>query len=301
MADTLPDLKLIKIFDGVVRNQGFSAAQQDLGLSVQAISTYIAQLERRLGIDLCHRGRGGFSLTSKGELYYKECQRVLGELENFERYGLALQGLLRGKLMLGMLDSIVTDSSLPLADVIGSLSGEHPAVFLDLKVQSPLELNAGVVDGRLDVAINAGYGTLPSSLDAQPLHQEQHWLYCSDRHPLFQRRRIPHEVIVQQRVVTRGYWGEQELARHGLTAKAAAAENMEAQLLLILSGAYIGYLPEHYADHWVERGRLRALEPASFGYQTPFSLIFRRSRAREPIVLTFRELLRARMHADGRR
>lgn len=81
MRSTLPDLKLLRIFTSVVRHQGFAPAQQDLGLSASAISTYMSQLERQLGIVLCHRGRSGFSLTSKGELYHQECVRILGELE----------------------------------------------------------------------------------------------------------------------------------------------------------------------------------------------------------------------------
>ncbi len=291
---TLPDLKLIQVFAAVVRNQGFAAAQQDLGLSVQAISTYMAQLERHLGLVLCHRGRAGFSLTSKGELYHKECQRILSELENFERYGLALQGALRGTLTIGVLDSTVTDPRLPLSDVIGMFTTDHAEVFIDLQIRAPRELLAGVLDDRIDVGIGS-FPSIPGSLMSRPLHQEQHWLFCSDKHPLFDVRRVPPDLIGRQRMVTRSYWNEPELARHGFTDKSASVDNMEAQLMLILSGGYIGYLPEHYADPWVDRGHLRPLLPASFGYQTPFSLIHRRGRSREPLVLTFSELVETRM------
>ncbi|MFH5206660.1 LysR family transcriptional regulator [Antrihabitans spumae] len=291
MRNSLPDLKLLQIFDGVVRHQGFAPAQQELGLSASAISTYMSQLERQLGIVLCHRGRSGFSLTSKGELYHAECLRILGELEGFARYGTALQGELRGTLTIGVLDSTVTDSTLPLADVIGEFSREHPGVYLDLKIQAPHELQVGVLDDRIDVAIGA-FASPMNGLLSHALHREQHWLYCSDMHPLFDNKRIPPDVITQQRMVTRGYWSEAELARQGFTQRSATVENMEAQLMLVLSGGYIGYLPEHYANYWVDRDRLRPLLPASFGYQAPFSLIYRRGRAREPLVLTFRELVR---------
>lgn len=78
MASSLPDLKLLRIFASVVRHQGFANAQRDLNLSTSAISTYMSQLESALGIVLCHRGRGGFSLTSKGELFHQETLRLLG-------------------------------------------------------------------------------------------------------------------------------------------------------------------------------------------------------------------------------
>jgi LysR family transcriptional regulator, transcriptional activator for bauABCD operon len=86
MANALPDLKLLRIFVSVVRHQGFANAQQELNLSTSAISTYMSQLEAALGLVLCHRGRGGFSLTSKGELFHQETLRLLGELEGFEQY-----------------------------------------------------------------------------------------------------------------------------------------------------------------------------------------------------------------------
>ncbi|MGC3250770.1 LysR substrate-binding domain-containing protein, partial [Pseudomonas aeruginosa] len=85
----------------------------------------------------------------------------------------------------------------------------------------------------------------------QPLYRELHWLYCSDRHPLFDGRRIPADLFTQQRMVGRGYRSQAELARHGFKHSAGTVESMEAQLNLNLSGGYIGYLPEHYAHPWV--------------------------------------------------
>ena len=67
---------------------------------------------------------------------------------------------------------------------------------------------------------------------------------------------------------------------------------MEGQLILILSGAYIGFLPEHFAQSRVDDGSLRVLAPSAFGYQAPFSLAVRRGRSKEPLVLKFRETLR---------
>ncbi|MNF45005.1 HTH-type transcriptional activator CmpR [compost metagenome] len=295
MSTAMPDLKLLRIFASVVRHQGFAAAQQELNLSTSAISTYMSQLEGQVGLSLCHRGRAGFRLTSKGELFYQETLRLLGELESFERYSASLKGELRGTLNLGVLDSTVSDPALPLAEVIGAYSQEHAAVHLHLSVMSPYDLQLGVLDNRLDLAIGA-FSTRMNGLVYQPLYREQHWLYCSERHPLYSERRIPAELITQQRMVGRGYWSQAELARHGFKHSAATVESMEAQLILVLSGAYIGYLPEHYAQPWIEQKRLRALLPATFGYQAPFSMILRRGRAKEPLILTFRDLLRAQLN-----
>lgn len=294
MTTALPDLKLLRIFVGVVRHAGFAAAQQELNLSTSAISTYMSQLEGALGFSVCNRGRGGFSLTTKGELFYQETLRMLEELQGFERYAAALNGELIGTLNLGIIDSTVGDLSLPLATIIGDYSKTYPDVHLSLAVMGPHELQIGLLESRLDLAIGS-FSLRMNGLIYQPLHDEQHWLYCSDRHPLFGEQIVCTDVITRQRMVGRGYWSQSELVRHGFKHSEATVESMEAQLILILSGAYIGYLPEHYVKVLTEQGRLRTLLPAAFSYQAPFSLAFRRGRVREPLIQAFRDLIKAQL------
>jgi len=294
-----PDLKLLRVFAAVVRHQGFANAQAELKLSVPAISTYMSQLEAQLGVVLCHRGRGGFSLTSRGESFHQQVCHVLRELENFQRHAAGLKGELRGTFRLGVLDAMVGHPVFALTDVIGQFSQRYPAVHLELAVMTPYELQLAVLNDRLDLAVGAAPMRM-NGLHYHLLYREQHWLYCASLHPLFATRRVSAEHLAQQRMVSRGYWNQAELARHGFRQSAATVDEMEAQLILILSGAYIGYLPEHYARPWVERGQLRALCKTAFGYRSPFFLILRKSRIREPLILAFREVVQAANHAVQR-
>ena len=61
------DLRLLRIFQAVVRFNGFSAAQEPLGITQATISAHMKQLEGRLGLRLCERGRSGFYLTDYGK------------------------------------------------------------------------------------------------------------------------------------------------------------------------------------------------------------------------------------------
>ncbi|STW12825.1 transcriptional regulator GbuR [Klebsiella pneumoniae subsp. rhinoscleromatis] len=45
----------------------------------------MSQLEGQLGFTLCQRGRGGFSLTEKGQQFLQQAIRVLSELNELER------------------------------------------------------------------------------------------------------------------------------------------------------------------------------------------------------------------------
>jgi len=295
MRSTAPDIKLLRVFAAVVRHQGFANAQAELKLSVSAISTYISQLESQLGVVLCHRGRGGFSLTSRGEHFHREVCRLLAEWDHFQRYAAGFKGELRGTFKLGVLDAMADHPAFALTDVIGMYAQTYPTVHLDLSILSPYELQLALLNDRLDMAIGAAPMRM-NGLHYHQLYREQHWLYCGRQHPLFSQRRITSEQLAQQRMVSRGYWNQAELVRHGFHHSAATVETMEAQLILVLSGAYIGYLPEHYAQPWVERGKLHRLCKTGFGYQSPFFLMLRKSRIREPLIQAFKRILQNTSH-----
>ena len=53
------DLRLLRIFQAVVRHEGFAAAQDELGISPGTISNHIAQLEGRFGVPLVREGPQG--------------------------------------------------------------------------------------------------------------------------------------------------------------------------------------------------------------------------------------------------
>jgi DNA-binding transcriptional LysR family regulator len=73
--------------------------------------------------------------------------------------------------------------------------------------------------------------------------------------------------------------------------RAATAYDQEGVAALILSGAYIGFLPDHYAASFVAAGRMRALKPATFTYECRFEAIVRHAPQRSRLAQTFLDLL----------
>ncbi len=57
------DLRLLRIFRAIVEAEGLAPAEAKLNIGRSTISTHLAELEARLGVTLCRRGRGGFELT----------------------------------------------------------------------------------------------------------------------------------------------------------------------------------------------------------------------------------------------
>lgn len=62
----LPPLSTLRTFEAVVRNQGFTRAGIELGLTQSAVSRQIAQLEQDLGARLLTRTRSRIGLTAEG-------------------------------------------------------------------------------------------------------------------------------------------------------------------------------------------------------------------------------------------
>lgn len=284
------DIKLLRIFEAVVRSQGFANAQQILNMSTSAISTYMSQLEENVGITLCHRGRGGFSLTEKGEAFFHETLHLLQELENFSLQISQIKQQIHGTLKIGIIDSIVSDQQFPLDQIIEKYVKDNPEVYLQLEVYSPYDLQMRILENKIDIAIGS-FVLKMNGIVYYPLHQEQHWLFCSDKHHLYPQKGLTEEQITQEKIVNRGYWSHNELSKHGFKNSFASVESMEAQLILILTGQYIGYLPEHFAQSWVDNKRLKVLLPSVFGYRAPFSIITKRGRVHESIIQKFRQLI----------
>ena len=57
--------------------------------------------------------------------------------------------------------------------------------------------------------------------------------------------------------------------------------------MLVLSGHFIGHLPTHYAQAWVERGEMRALAEADYAFEIPMTAVTRRKRHRSLALETF--------------
>jgi len=289
------DIKLLRVFLAIVEAGGFAAAQAQLNLSPSRISTLLADLEARLGMRLCQRGRVGFRLTDKGRAIHEASLQLFGALEQFRARAGALRGRLVGELQIGVVDNTLTNPACRLAAAIGRFRARAADVHVTLHVLAPTELEQAVLDQGLPAAIGAFHHHV-AGLSYAPLFVEEQTLYCGSDHPFFRR---PDETIKPADIaavdfVDRGYGGGVKARRPGATFRASAtANNMEAIATLILSGRYIGYLPTHCAAPWVERRLMRSLLPAQLAYESLFELITRKGVERTPALEAFLEDLQA--------
>ena len=91
---------------------------------------------------------------------------------------------LRGELIIGLTDNLVTMPHMRVTDALASLKKKGPDVQIQIRMSTPGEVEQGVLDGRLHVGVIPQVGAL-SGLEYQPLYSERSQLYCGVGHPLF--------------------------------------------------------------------------------------------------------------------
>ncbi len=291
------DLKLLRVFAAVVENGGFAPAQAVLNISLSRLSSMIAELEHRLGMRLCHRGRVGFRLTDTGTQVYQSSLKLMNSLEGFRAEVGALRGRLVGNLAIGMVDNIVSNPECRLSDVVSRFCARDQEVRVSLHIDAPPELEQRVMDGRLDLVIGAFHHTLPA-LEYRPLFDEEQTLYCGANHPLFRRAdaSITLEEVSAAAYAGRGY---PEETRPLTLRPETISDSMEGLAIFVLSGRFIAYLPTHYALQWVERGQMRPILPRRLAYRSQFHAVTRKAGTPTLVMRAFLADL-AQAHARKR-
>ncbi|MEQ8657609.1 MAG: LysR family transcriptional regulator [Hyphomicrobiales bacterium] len=275
MSISSPDIHLLRVFITVAEAGGFSPAQIALNVSQSTISTQMADLEARLGLKLCRRGRAGFALTDDGRVVYEAAKELFDNCKRFTGKVSALRGEITGELHIATADSLLGNPDFPIDQIIRALRHKMPAVALNLRLHDPLEIERQILDQKL----HAGIHTFPNhapGLRYVSLFDERQTLYCGQGHPLFDATESPDiDELSQFDYAAKNYYGG--MLRPGLMQPkklSTNSSNLEGVVALILSGEFIGHLPDQTAASWHEKGMLRAILPEKLSYNAHFECAF---------------------------
>ncbi|MEH6635955.1 MAG: LysR family transcriptional regulator [Halioglobus sp.] len=287
------DIRLLRVFRAVVACGGFAAAELELNINRSTISRHIKDLEMRLGVTLCRRGRGGFAMTTEGEQVYASAQKMMASMEDFQHEVDELHQRLTGTLSIAIFDKTATNPQCHINQAFARFDEQAPAVQPEIHVEPINAIERGVMEGRFHLGIIPIHRP-SSSLDYHRLFEEQMYLYCAYAHPLFDTTTatISAKKVRDCKYVGIGYHSpNMEVTRELGQQRHATAYDQEAVAHLVLSGKYLGYLPEHYAETFVARGVMRTLLPDVFAYTCQFSAIVRHSPPPNRVVQTLLDAL----------
>lgn len=288
------DLHLLYVFSSVVEARGFSAAQITLNVSASTISRQVSNLETRLGMRLCQRGRKGFRMTEKGEIVYAASRKLFSALDQFGETVDGTRGKLVGRLSVAAIDNWVHNDRAPIIPALAEFSRIAPDVSIEMHSLAPDDIEIAVQDRQVALGIGVFHKHKPG-LIYEPLKAESIGLYCGLGHPLFDAKSQSdvERLLAEANFCNRAYLNERVVAPVSRVLKSTAcAHQIEGVAMLILTGGFIGYLPEGFADIWTREGRLRPVGGGKYDLKSEIKLVTRRGEDLNLVAKTFIRLLK---------
>ncbi len=287
----LTDLLGMRVFERVVSLGSLTAAAEDLGLSLGAVSKRLTNFEQRLGTQLIHRSTRKLSVSDEGRTLYQHIRRILDEVDEAEESLRNQKSQLSGSLKITVPTSFGQRHLLP---ALSEFSQRYPQIRLQLLFSDELK---DLIEEGIDVAIR--YGELPDSrLVARKLLTNRRVLCASPDY--LQQFGYPTSIddLVKHRCIVMGHHVETEwrFAEHKVHIHGyMACNDGEACHRLALQG--VGVVMKSYWDVAgdLNSGRLVQVLPQFAIIEAPINLVYLRSQDLAPRVKMFVEYLVSEM------
>ncbi|CUH43732.1 LysR family transcriptional regulator [Ruegeria atlantica] len=289
------DIRLLRVFKTVVESGGLSAAEVELNIGKSTISKHVTDLELRLGLKLCTRGPAGFALTEDGAKVLQAADHLLVSVSQFRNEVNEIKEQLGGTIRISLFDQCASNPDSRLARAIHRFNEAAPSVQIELSLEPPNVIETMVISGQLDIGIIALHRP-STSLNYAPLYGENMFLYCSREHPLFE---IPDRDLRTSDLLRYNYVGLSVNSPNLIVGqqlgfkRSAKVQSEQALALLILSGRYIGYLPDHLAQDFVDQKKMRVVLPDETQYRTRFAAVTRKQPEPTRVTNLFLEVLQS--------
>jgi len=288
-------LKTLKVYCDVARYRSFSRAAAANHITQSAVSQMIAQLERRLNVQLIDRSSRPLQLTPAGRIFYDGCRDLLQRFQELER------SLVSGLQHLQLPVRLAAIYSVGLRDMgqyVERFRRMEPRATVQIEYLHPDQVYQRVLDGTADLGL-VSFPKSSRNLLAVPWRQEEMVVVCPPQHPWSRRGHIrvcelrgqPYVHFEQGLVIRRQV--DRFLRQHGALVQVVMEfDNIENIKKAVEAGAGIALLPEPTVAREVEAGTLIALPLADAVFVRPLGIIYRRSPRLSLAAQRFLEVLR---------
>jgi LysR family transcriptional regulator, glycine cleavage system transcriptional activator len=291
----LPPLTAIRAFEAAARNENFTAAAAELGMTQAAVSYQVKALEERIGAPLFVREKGRARLTPLG-------QRLLPALSQaFDAIEAAFESNRAEDESLLTITTTVTFANTWLAWCLGAFQIRHPDLAVRMTTGNEvMDLRAGYAD----VGIRGGTGDweglekhllVPS--DFTPLASPA---YVADSERSLGRKLEPKDLLDLNLITPEDDWWVQWFADAGLTMdggtkrRGVRLDNQANEGHAAMAGLGIALLTPFFWQNDIAEGRLVMLFPelsSTRGWS--YWLVYPPERRMVPKIKRFREWLLA--------
>lgn len=147
------DDRRLRAFLTVAREQSFTRAALELGLSQSAVSQQVAALEDELGAPLFLRAGRRVSLTRGGAALLERAETLLADMGAARRSVAAAEGMIAGELRIA---GSLTIAGYVLPRPLAAFRREHPEVRVALRVRNTEEVVRALISGEADLGLVEG-------------------------------------------------------------------------------------------------------------------------------------------------
>lgn len=243
-------LRQLEAFTAVADARGFSAAARRLGLTAQAVSQQVAELESLLGFRLFERSTRSVVLSSAGRQYLPSAQTVLRHARAAETAAADLRHQAAGLVSVGA-PLVLASHALPAA--IRAHAAAAPGLVVRLRDLSVDALVDAVAAGDVDLAVGPDRAT-GAAVSATPLFDSPWVLWCAPGHPLARLRQVRWRTLREHVLVAAGRDHERSVGPMGPAAPAheritpgEVVDNISTALGIAAQGLAVTLAPAYVA------------------------------------------------------
>jgi DNA-binding transcriptional LysR family regulator len=292
------ELRQLRYLVAIVDHGGFTAAADVLHVAQPALSQQMRRLEAEVGMPLLRRGSRGVTPTDAGALLLPRARRVLAETDAARAELDELQGLLRGRVVLGAMGSL---GPVDLPGLLAAFHAQHPQVTLEVKEEPTVELVRLLGADEIDLAFATRQPALPPGVAEQVLAHEDLVLVVAPGHPLAGRRTPVRLGVLAQDpwIAFKGGTGLRQAmdaatAAAGVRPHVAFASNeLDRVLALVARGLGVSVVPRSTADAALEAIAILDVTPR---LRREIVLLWREDRPHAPAAKALLALAQATVH-----
>jgi DNA-binding transcriptional LysR family regulator len=245
------ELRQLQHFVAVAEEKHFTRAARRVNIVQSALSASVRSLEQELGASLFARSTRQVRLTAAGEAFLEKALAALDAVRDARDVVASVQGLKRGSLSIGAVESLPAFIDLP--SILARFHASHPAIDVRLRQGSAQELLEKVRAGRLDVAF------LPlcepaGDVSAKMIACEELVLACAPGHPLAGREGLSLAELQDEPFVDFATeWGTRQLLDRSFFAAGLErrttfeVSDLQTLLDLVQRGLGVALVPEAIA------------------------------------------------------
>lgn len=265
------DIKLLRVFYAVASCNGFTATEPVLRMQRPNISAAIKKLEERLELVLCHRGRGGFQMTKEGELVFQETKRIFNAFDSFVFNLKSLHDDYSGHVTLVLMASLPVSILNAVSKAVKSTMSKFDDIHINIQTRLYHEVEHVALSGECHLVLSCYDMLKPESVTFHPVNAFcTGRLYCSTDHPLAKAKDMGVEEMQLEKFPAVGISGLSSgnyVRDENRLSIQTFSDSYESCLSAILSGEYIGLLPDYLAEGALTENALTTIGDAVFKFE----------------------------------